>query len=127
MTDQPYTNAFLWRAIYDDHGEDTLDEHDAEGTPHTFAEIDQARLRAFVLMPQRPELQPVALHLESGQRLIFFRRTNIDFNGPQAGIPRKAHVIGWQQTVKGTSVKSMLAVFDNGAALMVSDESLIEP
>jgi hypothetical protein len=120
-------DAYLWRALYDNEGNEVLDEHEIDGTPHTFAEVDQARLLAFVLIPNREGLASHAVHLQPEQRLIFFRRARVDNTGPCAGLVRKAHVIGWQQTIGGRNVKSMIAVFDNGACLLTSDEALIEP
>lgn len=118
---------WLWRVIYNDDGTDCLDEHEADGTPHTYAEIDQSRLKAFMLLPQIDGLPIHALHLSLDMRLIWYRKHAIDWNGPNAGEHRTVCCLGYQKTIRGVNVQSILAVYPNGATLHVDDESLIVP
>jgi len=121
------TDDWAWRAIYVD--ETHLDEVDAAGTEHGFAEVDQGRLVAFALLPRRAGLPTPVVRLDpaSGQRPIFFRTRLVDVN-PQTGAEsnqRTITVLGWQRTVEGRNVQSLTALYDDGSAVLVDDRRLI--
>jgi hypothetical protein len=112
------TEPYLFRAYYND-GE-ILDEAPGVG----FGHIDQPRLVALELVPQWAGLPQPHLAVSEGLRPIFFRRRKINVSsatGEQERLP-VITVLGWQRTVNGTNVKSLVAFFEDGSALITDDD-----
>jgi hypothetical protein len=96
-----------WRAIYNDGTSlDALDAIDG------YASIDRARIVSFILVKNNTPL--VTIHLKPGQRLIWRKREFYHSNGTKDTV----HLAGWQQTVKGQNVQSILYVFEDGRVEM---------
>lgn len=117
-----------WRAHYSEDGSSYLDEYDADGTQHGFAEVDIARVVVFELRPVSPGLPPVLVKIGRQSRPIFWR-THITSVNPQTGEQvgqMTITVAGWQRTVNGRNVQSLTACYPNGAILCVDDRSKIE-
>ena len=116
-----------WRAQYDDGSH--LDEHDADGRGVGFASVDQSRLVALELLPQSGGI-PYRLQLGEGMRPIFFRRRAVTVN-PSDGVPedervidrKTSTVIGWQRTVEGRNVKSLVVLLPDGSVLLTDDDA----
>lgn len=120
------TDAWTWIACYDDGS--SLMEIEPDGTEHGFAEVDLARLSAFVLNPMRDGLPAPIVKIDraSGQRPIFFRRRTIALD-PALGTEEKRStitVLGWQKTVEGKNVKSFVALYEDGSVLISDRDDL---
>jgi hypothetical protein len=97
----PYT----WRATYKDGT--VLDA--SKDRDLTVDGLDRKQLERFELVSQAGA-SLMTLHLDPGQRLIYRRRVML---AQGAGKPSACHLIGWQQTVGGENVQSILYVFED--------------
>ena len=121
------TDTHHWRAQYDDGSH--LDEHDEDGRGVGFASVDQSCLTALELLPQDGGI-PYRLQLSDDMRPIFFRRRAVTVN-PSDGVPedervigrKTSTVIGWQRTVEGRNVKSLVVLLPDGSVLLTDDDA----
>ncbi len=93
-----------WQAFY--HDDSVLDEVEADGRQHGWAEVDQARLAAVALLPQHPTLPVHVLKLHEGQRAVFFRRKGI-IRDPDTGFQMQmaaVTVLGWEHPESGLAL-----------------------
>lgn len=112
---------WTWRAHYRDGS--TLDEFDADGRDHGFADVDQSRLAAFELLPAADGLQRAVLLVTGDLRPIFFRRRTVTVSqSGESEEPVSIHVLGWQRTVAGQNVKSFTAYYPDGSVLVTDDD-----
>lgn len=119
------SDAWVWRAEYTDGT--ALDEFD-EGGDHGFREIDQSRLRRFLLIPTQDHLATHALMPTGDARPIFFRRRSTEINhSGDVESSRTVHCIGMQQTVGGRNVKAGVFLFDDGSLILTNDLELVQP
>jgi hypothetical protein len=109
-----------WVAHYND--ETCLHEVDENGQ-HGFADVDQSRLVAFQLIPNREGLPSPVLKITPDIRPIFFRRRTVTIDPANGGEVGRScvHCLGWQTTVKGTNVASYTFFFEDGSVLITDD------
>ncbi len=106
-------DTYTWRAVYDD--ERTCIQENAE---NSFAEVDQSRVKAVLLLP----LQGCSSHrvdIPDGATAVFFRRRSITLN-PNTDEQQSrttVHCIGW----KRGSEAVYLFVMDDGSTLLTDD------
>ncbi len=97
----PYT----WRATYKDGTIlDASKDHDL-----SVDRLDRKQIEHFELVNQAGK-SLMTLHLDPGQRLIYRRRVDKVTGAPDF----VCHLLGWQQTVGGQNVQSILYVFEDG-------------
>lgn len=72
--------------------------------------LDRKQLERFELVDGAGN-SIARLHLDPGQRLIYRIRTQM---GQGTGKKFVCHLLGWQQTVNGKSVQSILYIFEDG-------------
>lgn len=60
------------------------------------------------------------IKLKPGQRWVYFKRT---FKKTESGFSMGIYCIGWQETVEGRNVKSLLWIYPDGS-IEVGDEPL---
>lgn len=121
------TDAFLWRAIYGDGT--VLNEYDEAGQSHGWAEVDQSRLVAFELVPQREGLPMPHIAVSASMRPIFFRRRqrHINLGSGERTQGATVTVLGFQKTIRNVNVKCLTAYFDDGSVLVTDDDTAIQP
>jgi hypothetical protein len=109
-----------WLAHYSD--ETTLAEHDESGRAVGFAAVDQSRLVALEYIPVSGE-GGATVRLPAGARPILFRRRHVHASVIEetSVVGHVIEVIGWQMTIDGTNVKSLLALYDDGSVLLTDD------
>lgn len=115
-----------WRGYYRD-GE-TIDEYDEAGRSRGFAAVDQSRLVAFQLIPQQSGLPTPHVVITDDCRPVFFRRrthTASLTTGEETQPVETIHVIGWQRTVRGVNVQSLMALYSDGSVALVDDQAVI--
>ena len=97
--------SYDWRATYKngavfDQGlDDTL----------SVDRLDRKQLDRFELLDGSGDTI-VTLHLDTGQRLIYRRRVTKTQGGPDS----ICHLVGWQRTVGGQNVQSIMYAFEDG-------------
>lgn len=108
----------LWRAIYND--ETWLNQVEADHE-NKYTDIDRNKLIAFELWS--PDyLKPVAkINLEPGQRLIYRRRVRGHVLSPEN--IEVMYLVGWQQTVQGQNVQSILCIHKDGSIEVIGQWS----
>jgi hypothetical protein len=96
---------YTWRATYKDGTVfDASKDHDL-----SVDRLDRKQLEQFGLVNQSGK-SLMTLHLDPGQRLIYRRRVS----RPDGAKDSVCHLLGWQQTVGGQNVQSILYVFEDG-------------
>lgn len=124
--------AYIWEAVYEDGS--TLAEVGRDGASgevikHGFAEVDLLRCRAFVLHSIVPTCRDISVKIDpaSGQRPIFFRRyqTEFDFETGETRRLEPIHCLGWQRTVHGTNVSHYTFIFPDGSLLLSDDHQAV--
>lgn len=114
-------DVYLWRGY---HRDGTItDERDETGRLRGFAEVRVTDLFALALVPQVAGLPEPHVVIAADARPICFRRRSVVVD-PETGEQQRGaviHVIGYQQTVNGRSVKSLLACFEDGSVMLTSD------
>lgn len=101
-----------------------------EGGKNNFKKIidenKKGNVKYFYLIPQIDTLRPVLMKLGGKRKLIFWRRRifckkDISFNWT-------LHIIGWEENVRGVSIKHKLFIYPNGNVESNNDEpTLIQP
>lgn len=114
---------WVWIAVYDE--QDRLPECGDGLRAHSgIDQVDLARVRGMVLLPQRAGLPMVQVKLSESMRPIFFRRNYIEINlrsGSNEG-SRTIHCLGWEKTLPdGMKVASYTYCFDDGSVLVSDD------
>jgi hypothetical protein len=109
--------AYRWVVLYNDG---TAETEDVLGG---WANVQQDKLVGIQLLPNRSGLHQhvVYVNTQEGQRGIVLRKriATVDPLAQQEiGGRQTIHCIGWQKTVEGTNVKSMLWVFDDGSTIL---------
>jgi len=122
-----------WRAIYED-GEE-LPQYNEDGTENLFADIDQNRLKFFVL--EHKDGRSWDVNLADGSfrinaerfiwdgfdgadyRLVYFRRNRRQMG--TAGISSSViQHVGWQTTIGEKNHQRVMAIAENGACTIKS-------
>lgn len=114
MIDEDWT----WEAIYDDA---SLCEYEPDGISHGFSEVDTARLRQLILIPQKCENTHV-LHITEGLTPVFFRRRSINLSSDNRGTTT---CMGWTRQVGGELVESYTFFFSDGSVLLTDDRNAL--
>ena len=114
---------WTWLVLYSDGTE--LSEDQAGG----FGAVDIARVDTLVVLDRNaPELH-YAVPIREGMRPIFFRRKRqrVSLGSPSAtsGPTIYATALGWQKTVNGRNVKSLIWLMHDGS-VAVTDRDLDE-
>ena len=112
--------SYQWIAEYDDGT--LLAEEPGVG----FKDIDQKRLKYFVLQPLDEKLPTVALYVSEDMRLIFFRRRAVipDMEMQeleQTHKERTLTALGWQKTIHGKNVQFLTFYFPDGRIIHTDD------
>jgi hypothetical protein len=108
-----------------------VDEYCEEtGLHRNFAlELATAPVRMVALIPQVPGLQPIYLPISEGMRPIVFRtRSVVAVLDPNAPIPEpdpRQTFIGWQKTVQGENVQSLICLYDDGSQVVTDDRKKV--
>jgi hypothetical protein len=97
---------YTWRATYKDGTVFDKSKDDALSVDR----LDRKQLKQFELVNQTGK-SLMTLHLDPGQRLIYRMRGDLDRG---TGKDLVCHLLGWQQTVGGQNVQSILYVFEDG-------------
>lgn len=133
-----------WRVHYNDGT--TLEEYDADGTDHGFAEVRLPDVLALEVYPASPDAhlaqQIVLIDAANAQRPIFFRRRQqlltFDSDGElDTTAPRRmvtTTVLGWQQTLSiragrktiARNVAHYTALFDDGSSFMTNSREVLD-
>lgn len=90
-----------------------------EGT--LFADLPFDRVRRMAI-EYGPHLHIV--ELTNGQRPVYFSKNQISMNpltGEETG-RRRIVCVGWQETVKGTNVKALSWLLDDGSVIHCADD-----
>lgn len=109
---------YHWLARYTDGGQLPQFEGDQE---HLFSEVDQRRLASMTLVPCKEGLHPHTVALGDGRRLILVRRNLIHVTGGVESGRETIYLLGWQQTVNGSNIKSILYVYEDGRTVLDGD------
>lgn len=119
---------YTWTATYDDGT--TLEEIHPSGDAARdagFLDVDHTRLAGLTLAAVDGSETPVMVHLPTtgNPRGIFFRRNARGVFGDPSGSGLNMTCIGYQQTINGTNVRTMLWLTDDGRILL-TDRDLQE-
>lgn len=118
-----HTHDWTWLVLYTDGTE--LREEQAGG----FAAVDIPRVKTLVVYDRNaPELHyAVAIREREGMRPIFFRRKRqlIPTDGDPAEPYVVATALGWQKTVNGRNVKSLIWLMHDGS-VAITDRDIDE-
>ncbi len=82
------------------------------GEQISYNNLDRKKLSAFALVRDGKEI--LKLHLDSGQRLIWRKRTFLSPGKEKIDI----HILGWQKTVNGENIQSIAYVLSDGRVEM---------
>lgn len=109
-----------WKALY--HDGISLSQFNEDGSENRYHDIDRNRLSHFVLFNENGKaVFSVVLHPD--QKLIYRRRTVIRGDGQVSG---SVYLVGWQQKIRGKSVKSIAYVYEDGAIELDDDRNDLE-
>lgn len=97
-------NPIQWVAHY---GDETFFQYNEDGSENKYADIDRERLTAFSLCRDQNIL--VRIHMDKGKRLIYRKRTELRPNGEKT----VCYLAGWQRTIGGENVQSIVCVFEH--------------
>jgi len=97
---------FFWKAIYNDGTE--LPQYDGDKVKK-YTDIDRDKLIAFELLKSGDDIPIVKINLEQDQRLIYRRRCRINISS-SGRTDEAVYIIGWQRTIDGQNVQSILYV-----------------
>jgi hypothetical protein len=122
-----------WLVVYADGK--PLQEYDADtGQPRAFAAAlagvaEHGDIHTLVMAPQRVGLQSYVVLVPEGARPILFRRRALPVilnpDAPAPELPPRLTVVGWQQTIARRNYQSLLALYDDGSAILTSDRDAI--
>lgn len=107
-----------WIAIYND--DSYLQQFDSETVLfHQFKEIDLDRLKTFVMQSYEDPSKRYEIHIKAGMRPIHFYR-NIRPAEEKEFI--KLYCFGYQETIKGRNVKTILIIHPNDMVAVLNDD-----
>lgn len=106
-------NTITWTAEYSDG---TVFPQYENGKEHAYKDIDRTKLMAFALYTKEGH-HIITIHLSPDQRLIYRRR--VQKTPGQEDIA--CYLAGWQETVNGRNVQSIVYVFENGQIHMAGE------
>jgi hypothetical protein len=101
-----------WIAHY---GDESLTQYNADGTENLYKDIDRTRLTAFSLVRDGNIL--VRIHLSPDKRLIYRRRVEVRPGHDDV----RLSLAGWQKTINGENIQSVVCVFDHLNTIEVID------
>lgn len=103
---------YTWEAIYSDGT--TLTQYNEKGEKNGFENIDRTKLKAFAIYGNKK--LHFKLHLEPGQKLIYLRRSFINFSSSNGEIKNKSYflMVGWQENINGKNRQSINYIYDDG-------------
>jgi hypothetical protein len=105
--------AYTWRAIYDEKS------YHQETEENCFADVDQSRVIALLLIPLQENRVPHRVDIPRGAQAVFFRRRTLEINplsGQEYDRP-SISCIGW----KSDESEVYLFVLADGSTLLSSD------
>lgn len=102
--------SYTWKAEY-------TDGSSLEQSGNAYQDIDQSRLRVFLLMEgETPKLR---IEFEPGERLVWRRRVE---HAPGVGPVRTCHILGKRVPVAdGLEVSSVACIFEDTGELLTAD------
>lgn len=112
---------FHWKIYYEDEHHDihSLNEFDADGTDHSFQEIDPLAIRVIELIPQEDHMPYPHVKIPDGAMALFFRRRmkhiQLTDEAPEEIASDTITCVGWKTA---TGVYTYLWYCDNGTMLM---------
>lgn len=126
--EDPFDDPWHWLVIHRDDWQ--VPEFDEEtGQHHDFAvAISEAPVQYVLLIPQRPGLQTHILHVSPDMRPIVFRsRQAVGVLDPNGYIPEHVRItgFGWQKTIQGENVQSLVALYDDGSLALTDDRKRV--
>ena len=107
---------YSWIAQYND-GEFLPQYEWSKGSiikENKYGDIDRKRLIAFELVAK--DRDNFCIWLEPGQRLIYRRRSQLNVSMNQTVV---FHLVGWQHTINGQNIQSMLLIHPSGDIEMI--------
>jgi len=102
---------YVWKATYKDRTE--FNQFNEDGTENLFGDIEQDELDEFSFNSSLGHT--IKLKLKDDMRLICFRRHSMNFMGQNDKIQ---YVLGYQKTLDGKNVKTMMFIDDEGNVLL---------
>lgn len=124
------TDSLTWEAVYEETDE-SIWECDREGVIiHKYSDIDRTRVTALRVYRTRDRLEfespkPVLIvRLEPGYRLIWRKRRSLRIVDGVSKLV--AYLIGWQATIEGYNVQSILYVYPDGSLELAQGKGDIE-
>lgn len=103
---------FKWIAYYNDGT--LLEQIEDDGSKNAYGDIERDKLRYFDLVDRETNDKAFSMAFESGQKLIWRRRTD-------AMTGEVVHIVGKKETVDGKRYDGIVAVFYDGS-IEVSDK-----
>jgi hypothetical protein len=101
-----------WLAHY---GDESLAQYNEDGTENKYADIDRNRLTAFSLVRDGNII--ARIHLSPDKRLVYRRRVE-----KRPGLEDvRLSLAGWQKTVNGENIQSIVCIFDHMSTVEVID------
>jgi hypothetical protein len=101
-----------WLANY---GDESLPQYNDDGSENLYKDIDRTRLTAFSLVRDGSIIARV--HISPDKRLIYRRRIEKRTGGGEV----RMHLAGWQKTVGGENVQSIVCAFEHLNTIEVID------
>lgn len=90
---------------------------------HKFAEIDLGALKVFAVQHMTDPTRRFEIHMKPGMRPIFFYRTFIEkVVGSNEEVRTRLVCFGYQETVNGRNVKSIVQLWPNGAVALLNHD-----
>ena len=112
---------YRWLAHYSDGS--TYPEHGPDGEARGWKSVDQSRVVAVEIVPQKPHMPDLKVNLQAGDRAVFFRRRTVTvaFRG---AVQRQSTitVLGWETDDE----TGLWAVYPDGEVLVTSDKQAIQ-
>ena len=124
------TTEWTWQVIFTDGG--TLDEYVDGVHTHAYADIQREmdagrQVRFMVLKPNgRPDLQPVTVAIQPGERPIFFRRgvmPFLTFGSDVPDPPYTLHGVGIRRPGQGKRGMSFVLLYSDGRVLFTTSRN----
>lgn len=127
------TDKYTWQAVYSDGTslwECDANQKSAQGHPiivSKYDQIDRDKITKFNVYETEKlgtkDLKPViSLDIKSGYRLIWRKRRFQRVIGPQVPF-MTVYLVGWQATIYGQNVQSIIYLYEDGKMEMSSQKS----
>lgn len=81
----------------------------------------KGKLKYFILFMPNNEHSKIVVKLGGKRRLIYFKK-RMNHLSPKGNFVWTLTCLGWQETIKGTSVKSLAYIYPNGGIEFNNDE-----